>query len=130
MFRLPPRKSNQPQPADEGYSKCFGPDEHGNSARPGSIGDDYRPKRSRSVSARLIRSCTRRAARRSMFVAVLPVVTSPPIRNVHFQMPGSTFRTEYSIPRCSNCNFPFESTVTRLGTGRRPRPFKTEQMAS
>jgi hypothetical protein len=27
MFRLPPRKSNQPQPADEGYSKCFGPDE-------------------------------------------------------------------------------------------------------
>ena len=33
-----------------------------------------------------------------MFVAVLPVVTSPPIRNVHFQMPGSTFRTEYSIP--------------------------------
>ena len=66
----------------------------------------YRPGRSRSVSARLIRSCTRRAANRSMFVAVLPVVTSPPIRNVHFQMPGSTFRTEYSIPRCSNCNFP------------------------
>ena len=62
----------------------------------------YRPGRSRSVSARLIRSCTRRAANRSMFVAVLPVVTSPPIRNVHFQMPGSTFRTEYSIPRCSN----------------------------
>ncbi len=41
-----------------------------------------------------------------MFVAVLPVVTSPPIRNVHFQMPGSIFRTEYSTPRCSNCNFP------------------------
>jgi hypothetical protein len=52
-----------------------------------------------------------------MFVAVLPVVTSPPIRNVHFQMPGSTFKTEYSIPRCSNCNFPLESTVIRLGHG-------------
>jgi hypothetical protein len=25
--------------------------------------------------------------------------------------------------------FPFESTVTRLGTGRRSRPFKTEQIA-
>jgi hypothetical protein len=24
-------------------------------------------------------------------------------------MPGSTFRTEYSIPRCSNCNFPFDN---------------------
>jgi hypothetical protein len=26
--------------------------------------------------------------------------------------------------------FPFESTVIRLGTGRRPRPFKTVQMAN
>jgi len=52
-----------------------------------------------------------------MFVAVLPVVTSPPIRNVHFQMPGSTFRTEYSIPRCSNCNFPSNQPWPGLARG-------------
>jgi hypothetical protein len=31
-------------------------------------------------------------------------------------MPGSTFRTEYSIPRCSNCNFP--SNQPRPGLAR------------
>jgi hypothetical protein len=51
-------------------------------------------------SSRSMRNCARRIASRLILVSVLPVLTSSPIRNSHFQMPGvAVVVTVYSIPR-------------------------------
>ncbi len=52
-----------------------------------------------AFSSRSIRNCTRRTARRSILVSVLPVLTLSPILNCHCQMPGiAVFATVNSMP--------------------------------
>src|SRR6266581_5230912 len=55
--------------------------------------------RAMAFSSRSIRSCTRRIARSSIFVSVLPALVWSPIRNCHCQTPGiAVFATVNSTP--------------------------------
>jgi hypothetical protein len=62
------------------------------------------------LSSRLIRNTARRTARSSSLVSVLPVLTSSPIRNCHFQMPGLRLVRPYSPHPCKSWEFSVRDT--------------------
>jgi hypothetical protein len=121
MFRLPPRKSNRSPRTDERYSKCLRAcrrrHQQADSASPVSIGDYLQaqtiPFRQRAVDPQL-NAARGQEVNVRCGLAGRDIAADPerPFLDAWFNLQNRIFDTPVQ-----QLQFPFESTLTRLGMG-------------